>query len=324
VYSELTELLEEMEITDTARGLSAKTINKNTKNLKMFFRYLKETYSIETLAKVKTVHIREFLVFKYEQGSAESYVNVFLRSIRAFFVFCEGEEFIKHVDNPCLRVKWMKEPQKLIRAWSNEDVKKMIQYTTQDATNWRKKVKYSQGVASLFVAERNKLMVMLLADTGLRISELRKLTDATFGRDVILVLDAKGKKQRAVFTSPIVYKQKLRYDRVKHKYFSIRDTVKLSDYVFLTRLGGQYSNDMAERQIRAIGIASGCDPTIRMSPHTFRHYFAQSMLANGTDLYTLQRLLGHSSIKTTEHYLKSMLSEQIIEEGLNRSPLMNL
>lgn len=62
--------------------------------------------------------IKSFMIFKKGQGNAESYVNVFLRSIRAFFIFCE-EEYISQIENPTLRVKWRKGEKKMLRkCWS--------------------------------------------------------------------------------------------------------------------------------------------------------------------------------------------------------------
>lgn len=319
----LSELLDEMELTDSARGLTRKTLIKNRKLLQMFFNFIDSEYSVQTLPEVKAVHIRQFLVHKMKEGCAETYTNTFLRAIRAFFIFCEVEEYISQVENPCLRVKWVQEPQVLIRAWSDDDVKKMLDYTKKEVMTARKRVNRTRGTFSLFVAERNRLMIMLLADTGLRISELENLRDSTFDRDSIFVLRGKGKKDRVVYSSPMVYQQKIRYDRIKAKYFENRE-VKQEDYVFLTKLGKKLSNDMAQRYVKRIGEAAGCDKRVRMSPHTFRHYFTQTLLNNGADIYTIQRLLGHASIKTTETYLRSLESKKVISQGLDKSPLMNL
>lgn len=125
----LLELLDEMELTDKARGLTAKTVKKNRVFLRMFFEYIDREYSVTMLPQVKAPHIRQFMLFKQEEGCAESYANSFLRSIRALFVFCEQEEYISQVENPCLRVKWVKEPETVIRAWSDDDVRKMLTYT---------------------------------------------------------------------------------------------------------------------------------------------------------------------------------------------------
>ncbi|MGX7184616.1 tyrosine-type recombinase/integrase [Enterococcus pallens] len=109
----------------------------------------------------------------------------------------------------------------------------------------------------------------------------------------------------------------------KEQYFKSRDLIP-DPYLFVSRLGEKLTNDATEIAIRKIGIESGCDPTVRMSPHTFRHYFTQKQLDLGTSIYDIQRLLGHSSIQTTETYLRSISSDKVLKKGLTNSPLMNL
>jgi integrase/recombinase XerD len=96
------------------------------------------------------------------------------------------------------------------------------------------------------------------------------------------------------------------------------------EYVFLTKNGKQYSYISAEREIKKIGIASDVNPTIRVSPHTFRHYFTQKLVRNGADIYMIQKLLGHASIKTTEVYLRSLNIDDSIEKAVKHSPLQTI
>ncbi|WP_164709476.1 tyrosine-type recombinase/integrase [Enterococcus mediterraneensis] len=319
----LQDLLEEMIVTDEARGLTVKSVSKNKKLLSVFFAWLDREHSVTTLAGVKTAHIRKFMVFKYNAGVRESYVNSYLRAIRALFTFCENEEYIQPSENPCLRVQWMRESKPVIRAWSDSDIKKMLQYTQKQATEKRRKANNHRGLCSLFVAERNRLMVMTLADTGLRISELENLTDNTFQKDSILVINGKGKKSRVLYCSPLIYKQKLKYDRAKARYFATRKDITQQDFVFLTKAGEKLSTDIAQRFVKQIAKAAGVNEQLRASPHTFRHYFTQKLIEN-TDVYTVQRLLGHASIKTTETYLNSMENKQVLAAGLKAAPLSNL
>src|SRR5699024_6858306 len=143
-------------------------------------------------------------------------------------------------------------------------------------------------------------------------------------RSRVYVNKGKGKKDRVVYCSPEIMLQKMRYDRAKEKYFSRRPQVQLSEYVFVTKLGSKLSNDMAERYVKQIGLKAGCNKSIRMSPHTFRHFFTQKQLDNGANIYDLQMLLGHSSIKTTETYLRSISSDKLLERTQETSPLRSL
>ncbi|MFW7403174.1 tyrosine-type recombinase/integrase [Vagococcus fluvialis] len=98
----------------------------------------------------------------------------------------------------------------------------------------------------------------------------------------------------------------------------------MKKHVFVTRKGNKYSVDMMERDVKRIAVHAGVRQEVRASPHTFRHYFTQSLVRYGTDIYTIERLIGHSSIKTTEVYLNSLVDEVVIKKGLSASPLMNL
>lgn len=65
-----------------------------------------------------------YMVHKKNEGSAETYVNSFLRSIRAICLYAENEEYITQQENQTLRVRWMKEQKKLVKSWSDEDIEK--------------------------------------------------------------------------------------------------------------------------------------------------------------------------------------------------------
>ncbi|WP_086347688.1 tyrosine-type recombinase/integrase [Candidatus Enterococcus clewellii] len=317
----LLELLPEFTFTDKARGLSAGTIAKHKKVLSVFFKFINSNHQVMYLNEVKLFHVRSFVVDQLESGLTESYVNTFIRSIRAFFVFCENEGYIDHTENPCTRLKWLKEQKKVIKAYSDTDVKKMLKYV-YDQT--RVHQKNNKGLASRYFAERDRFILMTLADTGLRVSELCNLTDATFNESGITVVRGKGKKDRFMYTSAILMKQKMKYDRIKKQYFEAKPTIKCQDYVFLTKDGNRITVDMVQRSIKKIGKLAGIDETVRCSPHTFRHYFTQAQIANGASIYTLQKLLGHSSVKTTEIYLASLQNHIILDEGKDTSPLMNI
>lgn len=79
-----------------------------------------------------------------------------------------------------------------------------------------------------------------------------------------------------------------------------------------------------ERIVREAGEQSNIRPEIRVSPHTCRHYYAQSQLKNGCDLYTVSKLLGHSKFETTRRYLQSMQDDDLMKLATKTSPLMCL
>lgn len=92
--------IEEMLFNDQARGLLEKTINKHRKFLKMFNEYL-VSFQVQYIDEVKPVHIKQFMIKKQKDSGAESYINSFLRSIRALFRYCVEEEYIPETIPVC-------------------------------------------------------------------------------------------------------------------------------------------------------------------------------------------------------------------------------
>jgi integrase/recombinase XerD len=148
------------------------------------------------------------------------------------------------------------------------------------------------------IGYRNKILIEFLYSTGCRVSEVLsiKISDIDLKRGFVKVL-GKGSKERVV---PI-YEKLLdiipEYLRIRHTYF-----VKERDngYLFLNKNGGKLSRVMCFNIIKKACKDANINKNV--SPHTIRHSFATHLLTNGADLRTIQLLLGHSNISTTEIY----------------------
>jgi len=114
----------------------------------------------------------------------------------------------------------------------------------------------------------------------------------------------------------------MKYERIREYYFKDKK-VKDNNY-FLSNKGLPLTIESIERVVKNAGEIVGVRKEIRCSPHTFRHYFAQTQLRNGLDVYSLSRILGHENIMITKRYLQSIHDEDIVEMALKTSPLMNL
>lgn len=139
---------------------------------------------------------------------------------------------------------------------------------------------------------KHKNMIALLYASGLRRSELLhlKLQDIDFARNILLVRQGKGKKDR----------QSLLSDTFKTLLSQYLQEYKPKEYVFEGATGGQYSERSLERVV--IEAANRAKITKHVTPHTLRHSFATHLLENAVDIRYIQELLGHSNIKTTERY----------------------
>lgn len=130
----------------------------------------------------------------------------------------------------------------------------------------------------------------------------------------------KGKKSRSVPVTPIINKYLIRYLRVREEY--IKDKIAYqTEYLLLSQKGKKLTVETLENVIKGAGKLVQIRPGIRVSPHTCRHYYAQSQLKNGCDLYTVSKLLGHSKVDTTKRYLQSMHDDTLMEMAAKTSPL---
>ena len=114
----------------------------------------------------------------------------------------------------------------------------------------------------------------------------------------------------------------IKYDRVRSIY--IQDKTITTDSYLLSQTGNRLTIEAVERVVHKCGQKAKVRDSIRCSPHTIRHYYAQTMLRSGLDVYSLSRLLGHEDISITKRYLQSIQDDNIIELASTTSPLMNI
>ncbi|MFC2069054.1 tyrosine-type recombinase/integrase [Chloroflexota bacterium] len=214
-------------------------------------------------------------------------VASYARSIRSFWAWLKREGFIEH--NPFKRVKVPKAPRKIVNTFSVEQVNSLLKVIP---------VKHHSGY-------RDYAIVITLYGTGLRSSELTglKLEDVDLGSGQIRVM-GKGGKQRSVYMSATVFKVLFKY---RHNW---RPKVK-SEYLFIHENGQPINRYYLAHRLHAYGKKAKIKG-IRCSPHTFRHSFAVGYLRSGGDVFTLQRILGHSTLEMTRHYAE--IADSDVEE----------
>ena len=141
-------------------------------------------------------------------------------------------------------------------------------------------------------------------------------------RDNVLLIHGKGNKERNVPITPYVRKLMQKYERSRSNYFYNR-SLAYRNY-FLSRTGRPLTKEAVERIFNQANEKAHVRPTVRCSPHTARHYYAQCNLRNGLDVYSLSRLLGHENINITKRYLQSIQDSSIVEMAVKTSPLRNI
>ena len=298
----LTTIRDEFSFHCQSRKLSPRTIKNYTKQLDYLFRFLQEEKKTVHIEDVTSKDIKEFLVKMSKLGRSANYVNDLLKAYKVFFKYAFEEGYAE--ENLTKKVKNAKKPKVIIRTFTERELKKMSNFY--------------QGHDYLTI--RNKVIMMMLIDTGIRLSELTGLTEEQIKFDYIII-HGKGNKERVVPKSPLLSKWLIKYLAVRKSYFAYR---VVPDNIFLSKNGKPLTNTMIDRIVKDAG--KGCDVSsdIRVSAHTFRHTYAQFQLRAGLDLYSLSRLLGHENITITQTYLNGMRDKEIIRQAQNTSPLMNI
>ncbi len=299
---QLEDIMQEFEFHLFTCNYSQRTIKSYKNNNKRFINYL-STIKITKLENIKSPHIKSYIKHLLEEGKQPSYCNSILKCIRAFFNYCLEEKYI--ITNPCDKVNWIKEPKCIIKTFNENEIQSMF--------------KVYNG--NRFIDIRNKLIVGLLIDTGIRCNELCNI-ELLDVRDTVIHIKGKGNKERIVPLSPLIKKLIIRYDRARESY--IKDKVITNSAYLISHTGNKLTVEAIERVIRKCGEKAKVRQDIRCSPHTLRHYYAQAMLRSGLDVYSLSRLLGHEDISITKRYLQGLHDDAIIELASTSSPLMSI
>ncbi len=286
------------------RKLSERTLKSYRNNNLKMFRFIENEYGITELEETNHIAIRGYIEYLTKRSLKETYINGLIKCFRSYFSYALRENYI--YKNPMDKISFQKEPILLINTFTDEEVKRMINYYH----------------GSKYLEVRNQLIMVILFDTGIRNTELCELQLSDI-RDTYINIFGKGKKVRHVPITAIVNKYLIRYMRVREEY--IKDKVNYeSDFLLLSQKGKRLTKETIENIVRNCGENCNVRREIRISPHTCRHYYAQTQLKNGCDLFTLARLLGHTKIDVTKRYLQSMQDDDSLIMGAKTSPLMNL
>ncbi|MGG1675492.1 tyrosine-type recombinase/integrase [Neobacillus sp. NRS-1170] len=301
----LTDLDNEYMFHIQVKGYTPRTIRRYKDNGKRFIAFLESEFEVTELDEVKTLHIKQYGMQLLKKGRKETYINSIYKRIRSFFDYAIDEGYILPKHNPCGGVKWLNEETPVIKAFTTDEIKALI----------------NAYKMTTYIEARNKLIIMVFADTGLRNLELCHLMKSNVGETTIKIL-GKGKKERYLAISPALKKYLIKFDRIREQY--MKDDFRHHDNLFLSYRGKPLTVEAVERIVKIAGERAGITRAIRISPHSIRHTYAQMMLQNGCDVYSLSRLLGHEDISITKRYLQSLEDDKIVELSIKSSPLMNL
>lgn len=263
---------------------SKNTIKNYQYIIEKFLNYIKKTPEY-----IDENEIKEFIEYEKQIGNDHNTISNNINVLRSFYNFLEIEEYIKI--NPMNNIEIPKIKKSLPRVLSKEEVIKLLDVDLIDHYSYR-----------------NKAMLELMYSSGLRVSELinLKLYDINLDIGNIRVM-GKGNKERLV---PIDEYAIFYLKKYIEEYRPILNKNN-SDYLFLNRFGNNISRQTFFKIIKELAIKKNIKS--ELSPHTLRHSFATHLLENGADIRSIQEMMGHSNISTTQIYTN--ISDPVIKQN---------
>ncbi len=278
------------------KSLSGNSVEAYLRDVTKLADFIEDNYGKMALKQIRLSHLRSFLSFLQELGLSVNSQGRIVSGLRSFFTFLTLEDAI--TDNPAALLESPKSGRKLPDVLSVGEVEMLL------------------NAIDLSTAEgtRNRAMLEVLYSCGLRVSELIKLeiNHIFFDEEMILVR-GKGNKERYI---PIG-KTAIRYVHTYLQHYRLQQEVgdeTARGILFLNRRGKPLSRVMIFIIIK--NLVKECGIRKNISPHSFRHSFATHLIEGGADLRSVQALLGHESILTTEIY--THLDQRMLRETIDR------
>jgi len=272
------------------KGLAGNTIQSYRSDLVSFEQFLEtKGKRFDDFSKGEIV---DFMERMRDEGYSLASICRFISSLKGLCRYLLMEKLIG--EDPSENIQSPKKWERLPKALSLDQVKEILSVSGGSVGRETRKLD-----KALFA--RNAAMVELLYSSGLRVSELvaMKVLDINFAAGFLRVV-GKGSKERVVPVSHRAMESVRAYmDGFRPMFLKKRS----SEYLFLTGRGGPMTRQRFWQTIRTFGRQIG----IELSPHTMRHSFATHLLDGGADLRSLQKMLGHSDISTTQIYTKVTL-----------------
>lgn len=261
------------------QGLAPNTLEAYGRDMRRFMLIIQEK-GFTDLRQVTPEAVIEYLVRIKDDGLSANSMNRSLAALRGFYKFLLQEKLIEQ--SPLVNIELAKVWLRLPETISKEEMARIL----------------AQPGLETATAIRDSAMLELLYATGIRVSELIGLTMNSIDWQVgFLVAVGKGSKERIIPIGKVAYDStRLYIDKARPQLMHRKNT----DVLFLNRFGGKFTRQGLWKTV--VGYAKKTGLQKKVHPHTFRHSFASHLLEGGADLRTVQEMLGHVDISTTQIY----------------------
>lgn len=277
----------------TEKNLSANTLESYKRDIKQYINYLTEN-NIKNLAITTKTTIITYLIYLQNKGKATSTISRNIASIRCFYQFL------------LMNNQVTKDPTSNLESPKTEKKAPSILTLTEIDTL------LNQPEATSTKGIRDKAMLELLYATGIRVSELISLTIDDLNLEMGYIRCTTGSKERVVPFGSVAL-QALKDYIEEHRKYLVK--TKSEIILFLNCQGKPLTRQGFWKIIKSYTKKANIEKTI--TPHTLRHSFATHLIQNGADLKSVQEMLGHSDISTTQVYMN--LSKNKIKDVYNKT-----
>lgn len=308
-----------------SRKLRPKTMQSYEQTLRLFERWCIDEEGITEPSEVREATIRKYICSLEERGKYTFYsneeskktntpdrrrdyksdisittVNNYVRNLKAFFNWFSYEV---NKPNPMQKIRQLKNERSAQEYLTDEELQKLIRGFD----------------LSYFSEMRDYTIIMLILDTGMRLGECLKvkLDDLNLTERTIMLPaeNTKGRKSRYVFFS-------VKMSRILQKWLRFKDRYSESNLLFHAKRGTELGIRSFEGNMRKYIVRAGIEKDY--APHALRNNFAKRALMAGMDVYTLSRILGHSSVSVTEKAYLDLTDTDLKQRYQNFSPIENL
>jgi integrase/recombinase XerD len=283
-----------LEMMAAERAAAKNTLSAYKLDLESFEEFLGKI----NLSEVNLDNLRYYIQYLKKQAYSAKSINRKISALKQFYQFLTSEEIIH--ENPTIDLELHKQPRNLPKMLEFKEVEALFNQLSDNET--------PEGI-------RMHCMLAILYSAGLRVSELVSLKTSNFEQgQPIFQVNGKGNKERIAIINNHA-------QTILAKYLSIREFFipkknKNCSWLFpSTSAQGYITRHRFAQLLKELALEANIDPE-RISPHVLRHSFASHLLDNGADLRSIQELLGHSSINTTQIYthLSHNKLQQVIDE----------
>ena len=267
------------------KNASELTVKSYREDLTQALSFFRATYQTKEPRQLTSRHLRAFAVWLHEQGYAKTTVARRIAAVRSWFRYLCRQGTMEA--NPAEGLRGPRQDKKLPHFLGENALAKLLGAPDADG----------------LLGTRDKAILETLYSAGVRVSELTGLNLADLDLESSLAtVRGKGKKERLVFFGPEALEALKTWLKARESVLAGNNGAakKTGDAVFLNKNGTRLTARSVGRLLEKYLARTGLDP--KTSPHTLRHSFATHLLDRGADIRSVQELLGHRSLATTQIY----------------------